>query len=170
MGKSSCSSVAPSLSNSSKVWSITQLVAGGRFVDFVDYHNRAQAERQGFFGNEAGLRHRAFLRIDQQHHAINHAQHTLHFAAEIGVSGGVDDVDVVALIFDGGVFGENGNAAFFFEVVAVHHAFVNLLVGAEGAGLAQKLVDQRGFAVVNVGDDGDIADLFHGSNSLIAKK
>jgi hypothetical protein len=33
-----------------------------------------------------------------------------------------------------------------------------LLVVAEGAGLAQQLVDQGGFAVVNVGDDGDIAN------------
>ena len=99
--------------------------------------------------------------VNQQNHAIDHAQYALHFAAEIGVPGGIDDVDVVATVFDGGVFGENGNAAFFFEIVAVHHALVYLLVGAEGAGLAQKLVDQRGFAVVDVGDDGDVADLFH---------
>ena len=38
------------------------------------------------------------------------------------------------------------------------NALVHLLVRGEGAGLAQKLVDQGGFAVVNVGDDGDVAD------------
>ena len=107
--------------------------ARARFVDFVDHHNRAQAQRQGFFGHKTGLRHRAFLRIHQQHHAIDHAQHALHFAAEIGVSGGVDDIDVVAFVFDGGVFGQNGDAALFFDVAAVHHALVNVLVAAEGA-------------------------------------
>jgi hypothetical protein len=45
----------------------------------------------------------------------------------------------------------------FSMVVAVHHALGDLLV-AEGAGLAQQLVDQGGLAVVDVGDDGDVAD------------
>jgi hypothetical protein len=33
-----------------------------------------------------------------------------------------------------------------------------LLVFAEGTGLTQQLVNQGGFAVVNVSDDGDVAD------------
>ena len=136
--------------------------AGGRFVNFVDDNNGAQAKRKGFFGNEAGLRHRAFLRVHQQHHAVHHAEHALHFAAKIGVPRSIDDVNVVAVVFDGGVFGENGDTALFFQVVAVHHALFYLLVGAESARLAQKLVYQRGFAVVDVGDDGDIANVFHG--------
>jgi hypothetical protein len=37
-----------------------------------------------------------------------------------------------------------------------------VLVGGEYAGLAQQLVDQRGLAVVDVGDDGDVAnESFH---------
>ena len=44
------------------------------------------------------------------------------------------------------------------EVVVVHHALGDLLVLAEGAALAQQLVDQRGL-VVDVRDDGDVADL-----------
>ena len=107
------------------------------------------------------MRHRAFLCVHQQHHAVHHAQHAFHFAAEVGVSRGVHDVDVVAVVFDGGVFGQNGDAAFFFKVVAVHHALVHLLVFAEGAGLAQELVHQRGFAVVHVSNDGNVADIFH---------
>ena len=31
--------------------------------------------------------------------------------------------------------------------------------GREGAGLLEELVDQRGLAVVDVGDDGDVAEL-----------
>ncbi len=37
----------------------------------------------------------------------------------------------------------------------------SLLVGAEGAGLAQELIDERGLAVVDVGDDCDVADFIH---------
>ena len=58
---------------------------------------------------------------------------------------------------DGAVLGQDGDAALALQVVAVHHALGHLLVVAEGAGLAQQLVDQRGLAVVDVGDDGDVA-------------
>ena len=47
---------------------------------------------------------------------------------------------------------------FLFEVVGVHDAFGDGLVGAEGTGLTQHGVDEGGFAVVDVRDDGDIAD------------
>ena len=45
------------------------------------------------------------------------------------------------------------------DVVRVHDPLGDLLVRGEGAGLAQQLVDQRGLAMVDVGDDGDVADL-----------
>jgi hypothetical protein len=72
-----------------------------------------------------------------------------------------------ALVGDGAVLGEYGDAALFFEVVAVHHAFFEVLVCGEGAGLAQQFVDQRGLAVVDVGNDGDVAyGARHGSLGL----
>ncbi|MNC87941.1 hypothetical protein D3C83_37180 [compost metagenome] len=57
----------------------------------------------------------------------------------------------------GAILGEDGDAALAFEVVRVHHALDQVLVRGEGAGLAQQLVDQRGLAVVDVGDDRDVA-------------
>ncbi len=39
----------------------------------------------------------------------------------------------------------------------IHHAHGHLLVLAEGMCLAQQPVDQGGFAMVDVGDDGDIS-------------
>ncbi len=44
-----------------------------------------------------------------------------------------------------------------------------MLVGAEGAALAQHLVDERGFAMVDVGDNGDIANVFHSHSNLLHK-
>jgi hypothetical protein len=43
-----------------------------------------------------------------------------------------------------------------------------MLVRGERAGLAQQLVDQGGFPVVDVGDDGDVPDSAHkpGSDAL----
>ena len=60
---------------------------------------------------------------------------------------------LLALALDGGVFGQYGDAAFPFQVVGVHHALGHLLVFPEHAGLFEHLVDQRGLAVVYVGND-----------------
>ena len=130
-----------------------------RAVDLVDDDDGLQAKGERLLGDEAGLRHRAFDRVDQQQHAVDHRQHPLDFAAEVGMPGGVDDVDVGALPLDRAVLREDRDAALAFEVVAVHHALCDLLVLAEGAALAQQLVHERGLAVVDVGDDGDVANL-----------
>ena len=127
-------------------------------VDLVHHHDRLEAKRQRFLGHEAGLRHRAFDRIHQQQHAVDHRQHALHLAAEVGVSRGVHDIDVVAFKLDRGVLGQNGDATLFFQIVAIHHSFNHVLVGGEGAGLLQELVHQGGLAVVDVGDNGDITE------------
>ena len=58
---------------------------------------------------------------------------------------------------DGGVLGENRDAALALELVAVHRALGHALVGAERAALVQQRVDERGLAVVDVRDDGDVA-------------
>ena len=79
--------------------------------------------------------------VNQQYDTVDHAQYTFHFATKIGVSRGIYDVDMVAFVFDGGIFSENGNAALFFKIVAVHDAFFDLLVGTECAGLTQQLVN-----------------------------
>ena len=63
---------------------------------------------------------------------------------------------------DRGRLGENGDAALALEVVGIHHPLGDALVVAEGARLLQEPVDQRRLAVVDVGDDGDVAKLHGG--------
>ena len=126
-------------------------------VDLVDDHDGLQLGFESLGQHVAGLRQRALGRVHQQHHAVDHLEGAFHFAAEVGVAGGIDDVDFAACEVDGRVFGENGDAALALEFVRVHHPLGHLLVGAEGAGLAQHGVDEGGLAVVNMGDDGDIA-------------
>ena len=63
----------------------------------------------------------------------------------------------VSLVMDGGVLGQNRDAALALELVAVHGAFGDALVGSERAALVQQRVDQRGLAMVDVRDDGDVA-------------
>ena len=136
------------------------LAARVRAVHLVDDDDDRQAERQRVLEHEAGLRHRAFKRVDEQQNAVHHLEHALDLAAEIGVAGGIDDVDLHVLIVHGGILRQNGDAALLLDGVIVHHAVGNLLVFAENAALLEHLVDERGLAVVNVRDDGDIAEVF----------
>ena len=61
-----------------------------------------------------------------------------------------------------GALGQDGDAALPLQVVAVERALGHLLMLPEGAGLAEQLVDQGGLAVVDMGDDGDVADVHDG--------
>jgi hypothetical protein len=158
MGKSSCSSVAHQLVEQVKGQIDGLIRIGTVTVNLVDQHDRAQAKRQCFLGDETGLRHRTFGGIDQQHHAIDHTQHALDFTTEVRVTRRVNDVDMHAFVFDRSVLGKNRDATLFFQIVGVHDALNQLLVSSEGAGLAEQLVNQGGFTVVNVSDDGDVAN------------
>ena len=86
-------------------------------------------------------------------------ERALDFAAEIAVAGRIDDVDLDAVVADAGGLGENGDAALALQVVRVHDALGDFFVGAENAALPEHGVDQRGLAVVDVRDDGDVANL-----------
>ena len=58
-----------------------------------------------------------------------------------------------------------------FQVVGVHDALCDACwLRGKGAGLAQKFVDQRGLAVVDVGDNGDVAESLRVMESSAAKK
>ena len=139
--------------------------AGVLAVHLVDHHDRTQAARQRLGQHELGLRQRAFRRVAQHDRAIDHGQDAFHLAAEIGVAGGVHDVDLHALPFHRRGLGEDGDPPLPLQVVAVHGAFGHLLVGAEGAGLLQQVVHQGCLAMVDMRDDGDVAN-FHRSGPV----
>ncbi len=71
--------------------------------------------------------------------------------------GCVDDVDEVAVVVDGRVLGQNRDAPLALELVRVHHPLGHALVGAKQAALPQQRVDERGLAVIDVGDDRHVA-------------
>src|SRR3546814_12421854 len=62
------------------------------------------------------------------------------------------------LPIDGGAFGQDGDPALLFQVARIHGALFHALVVAEGAGLAEKLVDKRRLAMIDVGDDRHVAE------------
>ena len=99
--------------------------------------------------------------VDEEHDAVDHFEGALDFAAEVGVAGRVDDVDRQAAVPERGVLGEDGDAALAFQVVGVHDPLDDVAALAKSAGLLKELVHQGGLAMVDVGDNGDIAKLFY---------
>ncbi len=135
-------------------------------IDFVDDDDRAEPAPQRLRDDELGLRHRPLGRVDQHQHAIDHAQDALDLAAEIGVAGGVDDVDAGLAPHQRRAFRQDCDTALALQLVRIERALGHLLVGAEHARLAQQLIDQRRLAVVDMRDDRDVANAFsHGTRS-----
>ncbi|MPN30754.1 hypothetical protein SDC9_178225 [bioreactor metagenome] len=78
------------------------------------------------------------------------------------MAGGVHDVDAAILIVYSRVFGENGDTPLPLQISTVHHPLLHLFVCPEHAALAQKLIHHGGLPMVDMGDDGDVADGFVG--------
>ena len=131
-------------------------------VDLVHHQDRAQAVLERLAQHEARLRHHAFHRVHQQQHGVHHAEHALHLAAEVGVAGRVDQMDVHALEADRGVLGVDRDAALALLRIAVHHALDGGRLGRQRAGLAQQAIQQRRLAVIDVRDDREVADVLAG--------
>ena len=127
-------------------------------VDLVDGDDRTDAALQRLLEDELGLRHRAFGRVDQHDRAVDHVEDALDLAAEIGVAGRVDDVDPGVLPDQRRDLGEDSDAALALEVVRIHRPLRDLLVVAEGAGLAEQHVDQGRLPMIDMGDDGNVAE------------
>ena len=128
-------------------------------VDLVDDDDRLEAELERLLRDEARLRHRPFVGVDEQQHRIDHAQHALDLAAEVVEAGRIDDVDARAVPRDRRVLGEDRDTALTLEWVGVERALLHDLAAAEGASLLEKPIDERRLAVIDVGYDCDIPDV-----------
>ncbi len=128
-----------------------------RLVDLVDRNDRAEADLERLRHHEFCLRHRAFGGVHQHDGAVHHVEYALHLAAKIGVARRVDDVDAGVLPLDGRNLRKDGYAALAFQIVRIHRAFGHALVLAERAGLFQEHVDERRLAMIDVGNNGDVA-------------
>src|SRR5690606_37202006 len=125
-----------------------------------------------------GLRQRALGGVHEQEDGVDHRQPPLDLAAEVGVTGRVDDVDRDGLAVDvlgagpgvlhRGVLRQDRDALLALQITGVHDPFGHFLVLGLGALLLEHRVDEGGLAVVDVSDDGDIAQIWaswHSSDS-----
>ena len=72
----------------------------------------------------------------------------------------IDNVDLDVVVHDRTVLGVDGDTSFSFDVIAVHNAVHDLFIRPEHAALVEERIHKRGFARVNVCNDGNIDDFF----------
>ncbi len=140
-----------------------------RAVAFVDAHDHGQIQLQRFFQHKLSLGHRSLKGVHHKDHTVHHFQHALHLAAEVGMAGGVNDVDFGAFVGDGSILGKNGDAALLLNVVGVHDTLRYFLVFPENTALFQKLVHQGGLAVIYMGDNCYISHIFSCLSHIILR-
>ena len=131
-----------------------------RTVDLIDDNDRFQLMFQCLSEDVLGLGHRAFMGVYQKEYAVYHVQDTFHFAAEVSMPWGINDVDFNTIVHDGSVLCQNGNASFPFQRVGVHDTFCYFLVVPENMTLFQHGIDKGRLAMVDMGDNGNVADIF----------
>ena len=76
------------------------------------------------------------------------------------MAGCIDYVDLDPFIMNRSIFGKDGNASFPFDIVGVHDSLLNFLILTKNAALLKQLIDQCGLAVIDVGDNGYVSDIF----------
>ena len=89
------------------------------------------------------------------------------------MSRGVDQVERILLPVAGGVFhlyrvAFDRDALFAFELHVVEHLRLHFAL-VQGVGLFEQAVCQRALAVVDVGYDAEVADVFHKSHKNVCK-
>ena len=145
---------------------------GGRQVDLVEDRDDREVLLQRQVEVRQRLRLDALRGVDEQDRALARLQRPAHLVGEVDVAGGVDQVQHVVGVThpprQPHVLRLDGDAALALDVHAVevlgaHQALV------DDAGELQHPVGQRGLAVVDVGDDAEVADELRRRERLVGE-
>ncbi len=141
---------------------------GGRQVDLVQHrdHLDAKVDRGVAVGHR--LRLHTLRGVDHQQRALAGGQRAADLVGKIDVARGIDQVQAVnlailRLVGQCSGLRLDGDAAFLFQIHGIEHLRFHLALGQAAAKLDQT-VGQRGLAVVDMGNDGKIADQILGHN------
>ena len=137
---------------------------GAAPVDLVREHQERDAEPLHDPDQRAGLGLDALDGRDDEHRTVEHPQGTLDLGHEVGVAGGVDEVDLEVTHGERDDGRADGDAAATFDVVGVGHgvAVVDAAEVGADARLVEQALGQRGLAGVDVGDDPEVEGGLHG--------
>ena len=134
-------------------------------IDLVDHRDQLEAVLDREVGVGDGLRLDPLGRVDDQQRPLAGGEAARDLVGEVDVAGRVDQVQVVGLPVGGPVLdphrlGLDRDPALALEVHRVEHLGTHFL-RVDGAGDLEDPVGERRLAVVDVGDDREVADLVH---------
>ena len=136
---------------------------GGREVDLVEHRQDLQIVLHGKVGIGQRLRLHALRGVHHQHSALAGSQRAGNLIVEVHMARRVNqiqliDLSILRLVVQLHSAGLDGDAPFPLQIHVVQQLVFHLALGDRPA-LFQQPVRQGGLAVVNVGDDGKIADI-----------
>ena len=142
---------------------------GARQVDLVEHGNQLQPGLDRRVGVGDRLRLDALSGVDDQQRPLTGGEAARDLVGEIHVPRGVDQVQVVGLAVAGPVGDPNRlrldrDPALALELHRVEE--LRPVLGADGARQLEQPVGERRLAVVDVGDDREVADPVHGVEGL----
>ena len=137
----------------------------GRQVNFVQNRHDFHAQINRGIAVRHGLRFHALRCVNDQKCAFAGGKRTGNFVREVDVSRRVNQVELIHLpvacfVVERGGLRFNGNAALFFNVHGVEHLRTHF-AQIQAAAVLDEAVGKRRFAVVDVGNDGEVSDIFH---------
>jgi hypothetical protein len=100
--------------------------------------------------------------VDHQERALDRLHGARDLVGEVHVAGRVDEVQDVGVavlrgVFDADGVGLDGDPALALDIHGVEKLFLHVALG-HGAGQLDQPVGEGGFPVVDMGDDGEVAD------------
>ena len=136
---------------------------GRRQVDLVEHRHDFVAGVDGVIDIGERLRLDALAGVDHQQRALAGGERAVDLVGEVDVAGGVDQIEDVVLAVARPVIEPHGlrldgDAALALDIHRVEHLLLHL-ARFEPAGELDQPVGKRRLAVVDMRDDGEIADI-----------
>ena len=136
---------------------------GGGQIDLVEHRHDLVAGVERVIDVGERLRFDPLAGVDDQQRAFARRQRPRHFVGEVDVAGRVHQVEdvglaVLGLVFEAHRLRLDGDAALALDVHRIEHLLDHVALGHR-AGLLDQPVGERRLAVVDMGDDGEVADV-----------
>ena len=136
---------------------------GGGEVDLVEYRQDLQVVIHGKVGVRQRLRLYALGGVHHQQRTLARRQRAADLVVEVHVTRRVDEVQGIRLAVGGGIedpdgAGLDGDTPLTLQIHVVQQLVFHLAL-RHGIALFQQAIRQRGFSVVDVSDDGEVADV-----------
>ncbi len=142
---------------------------GRRQVDLVEHRDDLEVVLEGLVGVGQRLRLDPLARVHEEDRPLARRQRPRDLVAEVDVTRGVDQVEHMAGVLDPDVLRLDGDAPLPFDVHGVEVLLAHQ-AGVDGAGHLEDAVRQRRLAVVDVADDGEVADaLDHNGSTVVGR-